>query len=308
MDTRQLKYFVAVCEFKNLSHAADFCNTAASALSHHISALEAELDTQLFVRKPRGMEPTAAGLKLLDYARDILGTLDAAISDLRNGEVEVAGNISIGMPYSVIRIIGAGLMRHVLEDYPKARMLIREGLSGVTYAGLRAGELEIALIYNPPVDSETSRIALLEEELFCIGHPSIVGTKADPIRLSDMKDLPLALLQSGSLLRSLVDRPGELAELEHAAHIQLASLAGTLAALKERLACTLAPVSIASEELASGELVARKVIDPTPLRTLYLVTPAAQRPTALRETLAGLIRDKVQSAVEHGDWHGARLL
>ena len=43
MDTRQLRYFVAVCEFRNLSHAADHCNTAASALSHHIASLEAEL-------------------------------------------------------------------------------------------------------------------------------------------------------------------------------------------------------------------------------------------------------------------------
>ena len=61
MDSRQLRYFIAVYEQRNLSRAADQASVAQSALSHHISNLEAEFATPLFERKPRGMEPTAAG-------------------------------------------------------------------------------------------------------------------------------------------------------------------------------------------------------------------------------------------------------
>jgi LysR family nitrogen assimilation transcriptional regulator len=51
---------------------------AQSALSHHISNLEAEFATFLFERKPRGMEPTAAGERLYEHARIILRAMAAA--------------------------------------------------------------------------------------------------------------------------------------------------------------------------------------------------------------------------------------
>ncbi|MBO6883145.1 MAG: LysR family transcriptional regulator [Marivita sp.] len=306
MDTRQLRYFVAVCEFRNLSHAADHCNTAASALSHHIASLEAELETKLFLRKPRGMEPTAAGLKLLTHAQFILSAFETAASEIKHGQAEISGNIAIGMPFSVIKVIGGALMRRVIEDFPRVRLLIREGLSGVTYSSLRTGEIEAALIFNPPPDSQTLRTPLLEEELFCIGDPKIVGDSSEPIRLEDMAELPVALLQSGSLSRALVDRPAELAKLEAQAQIQLASIAGTLSALKEGLACTLAPKVLVSEELRSGELVARPVTDPRPVRTLHLVSALDARPTFLRESILNLVAELVGAAVHDGTWEGAR--
>jgi LysR family nitrogen assimilation transcriptional regulator len=307
MDTRQLRYFTAVCEFRNLSHAADHCNTAASALSHHIARLEEELETKLFTRKPRGMEPTAAGLKLLEHAKFIQSAFETAASDVRLGQAEISGNIAIGMPYSVINVIGGDVMRSVMEDLPKVRLLIREGLSGLTLSTLLTGEIEAALIFNPAPDTQTLRTPLMEEELFCIGPPEIVGNPDQPIRLEDMADLPLAMLQSGSLSRALADRPAELAKLEMNARIQLASVAASLSAMRARLACILAPKVLVSEELKSGELVARKVIDPTPIRTLYLVAPQDGRPTFLRERIIDLITDLVERAVLDGRWEGARI-
>lgn len=308
MDTRQLRYFVAVCEFKNLSHAADHCNTAASALSHHVASLESELECKLFTRKPRGMEPTAAGLKLLAHAQHILSAMETATSDLKHGQAEVAGNIAIGMPFSVIKVIGGALMRTVMADYPRVRLLIREGLSGVTYDSLRAGEFDTALIFNPPSDSQTQRRPLLEEELFCIGHRDIVKASKKPIRLEDMAELPLALLHSGSLSRALVDRPAELAKLDARARIHLASIAATMSALTEGLACTLAPKVLVGEQLRSGELVARSVTDPRPVRTLQLVTAIDAAPTLLREKITDLVADLVSEAVRDGSWEGARLI
>jgi LysR family nitrogen assimilation transcriptional regulator len=307
MDTRQLRYFVAVCQFKNLSHAADHCNTAASALSHHIASLEAELETKLFQRKPRGMEPTAAGLKLLAHAQSILTAFETATSELKHGQAEISGNIAIGMPYSVIKVIGGKLMRRVIEDYPRVRLLIQEGFSGVSYETLRNSGVEAALIFNPPSDSLTQRTPILEEELYCIGSPAILGHDTTPIPFNDMTELPIALLKSGTLSRALIDRPAELAKLEASARIQLASIAGSISAMKEGLACTLAPKVLVGSELASGELVARKIIDPSPMRTMYMVTALETRPTFLQETMIALITELVITAVKEGQWEGARL-
>lgn len=308
MDTRQLRYFAAVCEFRNLSNAANHCNTAASALSHHIGRLEAELEAKLFVRKPRGMELTAAGLRLLKHTRYILNAVETVASDIKNGQAEVSGEISIGMPFSVIRIVGGALLRRMLEDFPKVNLIIHEGQSGVTYDAIRCGSIEVALIFNPPLDPLTLQKPLVEEEIFCIGDSKIVGEGADPISLEEMMRLPVALIPSGTQFRASVDRPADLARLEAQARIRLASIAATIDAMKEGLACALVPKVLVSEELQRGDLVARKVANARLKQTLYLVSPLEAQPTFLRETVSEVVSGLVKTAVTSGAWEGAKII
>src|SRR5690606_16733756 len=97
MDIRQLRYFAAVFEQGTLSSAAETVRIAPSALSLHLSNLEAELGVVLFVRKPRGMEPTAAGHRLYAHAKLILKAVAAAEADLREAGGEIAGTVAVGM-------------------------------------------------------------------------------------------------------------------------------------------------------------------------------------------------------------------
>ena len=154
MDSRQLRYFIAVYEQRNLSRAADQANVAQSALSHHISNLEAEFATPLFERKPRGMEPTAAGERLYEHARIILRAMAAAEREIKQGSSAIAGDISIGMANSGVKAIGVPLMRAVLTKYPDLKLSLTESLSGATLLHLMASEVDLALVYNPPSEKD----------------------------------------------------------------------------------------------------------------------------------------------------------
>lgn len=306
MDGRQLRYFQAVCDHRNVSHAAEHLNVAQSAISTHIANLEEELGLKLFHRKPRGMEPTAAGLRLYEHARAILRSMEQARDDLRSGARNLVGEISVGVPFSVIKVIGVDLLRRMMRDHPDVRLLLTESLSGIAYNNLIDGETDLAVTYNPPPDKVTHREPLLEEELFCIGRPEIVGHEETPIEFDRIAELPLALLQSGTLSRALLERTASFARLEKAARLQLASIAATLGALEAGLACTIAPKALLTDQLRTGALIARPVIDPTPIRTLYLLSRADARPTALSETVGTLIRELSLQAVDDGRWLAAR--
>lgn len=307
MDIRQLRYFVAICDCRNLSHAADHCHVAQSALSHHLTRMEDELGAQLFARKPRGMEPTAAGWRLYEHAQHILGSIDAAISDLRQDQSMLSGSIAVGMPYSVINVIGADLMKQVVSDYPRVKLLLQESLSGFGFRNLVSGEVNFALIYNPPNDERIERVALLEEELFCIGKPSIIGNSSDPLAFDELTAFPMVLLQSVVLSRALLDSPRLLNRLQDHASIQLASVAATLVALNAGLGCTLAPRVLVSEKIAAGELVARPVREPTPVRTLYLGYRRDEKPGFLDDAMRRLVVALVRNTVAAGHWASARL-
>ena len=69
MDSRQLKYFVAVAEERNISRAAARLNLSQPPLTRHIQSLEEELGVLLFKRTTWGVELTEAGEALLIHAR-----------------------------------------------------------------------------------------------------------------------------------------------------------------------------------------------------------------------------------------------
>lgn len=305
MDVRQLEYFRAVCEHRNISHAAVNCNVAQSALSHHIARLEAELETELFVRKPRGMEPTSAGLLLYEHARRVLDALERAKADVRRDRTEIAGDIAVSMPFTVIKLIGVPLMTEIAETYPRLRLLLEEAFSGAAFDLLRDRRVNLTVAFNRPADARIISEPLLEEEIFCVGRAEIVGEADDPISLAEMARLPIVLLKSGALMRGLTDRPSLLRKIDEAAHIRLASVAATIGALENGLGCTLAPRSLVDAQLQSGRLRARRLSERGMRRTLYLGYLQSEPPTRAREVTQDLIRRITAAAVDDKRWPAA---
>ncbi len=302
MDIRQLTYFTAVFEHTNLSHAASHLAVAQSALSHHIANLESELGTPLFTRKPRGMEPTAAGHRLFAHASDILTRIQAAEQDMRGTSQEIAGEFAVGLPFSVMKGIGVPLMQHILADYPKVRLSIVEGLSGSTHASLITGEVDLALFYNPHKDHRITMESVLQEEILCVGRAAVISDTQDPITFSDLAKLPVLLLRQGASSRALIDRPGLLARLETNARLQLNSISGITNGMLAGLGCTIAPQVFVREHLRSGELHARRVIQPQLSRMLYLGYRRDSPSNQLFEAIKGLILHLIQQEVASHAW------
>lgn len=74
----QIEYFVAVAEEGHVGRAARKLRVAQPAVSRQILKLEDELRAPLFLRTPRGMRLSEAGMVFLGHARDILGGIRAA--------------------------------------------------------------------------------------------------------------------------------------------------------------------------------------------------------------------------------------
>ncbi|WP_024512485.1 LysR family transcriptional regulator [Bradyrhizobium sp. ARR65] len=78
MDIRELRYFAAVFEERNLTAAAKRCFISQPSISTAITNLEAELGTTLFVRHKKGVAPTASAEQFHAIARRIIDETDAA--------------------------------------------------------------------------------------------------------------------------------------------------------------------------------------------------------------------------------------
>jgi len=301
MDQRQLKYFVAVYERRNLSHAAQQCFVAQSALSRHIAALELELGVTLFQRVPRGMEPTAAGTRLYEHARTILQSIASAERDLKQGAGEVTGEIAIGMPFSAIEGIGLPLLQRLRMLLPKARVILNEGLSPEMFDQLISRSLGIALFYNASADARVRLQPLLHERLYRVGRADLIGEDRAPIRFEELVALPHLMPRQGNS-RAISTEPKLLQSLHQNAVMEINSITGLRKALVAGIGCICSPTITMRDLLASGQLVARPVVEPVLTRTLFIGRLVQQPPAPLADALERLVVELIAEQVGAGHW------
>ena len=96
-ELRLFRYFVALCEEKNFSRAAERLAITPPTLTHQIQKLEKELNVRLLNRKTKmKFQLTDAGTRFLESARDVLLRADAAEKTARKAARGEIGRLEIG--------------------------------------------------------------------------------------------------------------------------------------------------------------------------------------------------------------------
>ena len=83
MDLLQLEHFLAVVEERTFTRAAQRVCRTQPAVSQSVKKLEDEVGVQLLTRASRDVSPTAAGLVLADYARQMMDLRAEALRQLQ---------------------------------------------------------------------------------------------------------------------------------------------------------------------------------------------------------------------------------
>lgn len=91
IDVQRLRVWQAVVASGSVQAAARHLGYTPSTVSQHVKLLQRETGLVLMDRVGRGIEPTAAGLRLAEEGSEViasLGRLDHVVADLRDGRTE----------------------------------------------------------------------------------------------------------------------------------------------------------------------------------------------------------------------------
>jgi DNA-binding transcriptional LysR family regulator len=150
MELRHLHYFVAVAEEGHVTRAAARLGIQQPPLSQQIRALEAELQVQLFRRKPRGVELTQAGEALFTEARAILQQVEHAVIAVRRTARGEAGRIGLGFTSSAsFHPFVPQAIREYREAHKLVRLTLEESGTGELVAALIDERLDAAFVRSP---------------------------------------------------------------------------------------------------------------------------------------------------------------
>ena len=72
MTLQQLRYIVAIDDYRHFGKAAEACGLTQSTLSLMVKKMEEELDVRIFDREAHPVAPTEVGRKIIDRAKVVL--------------------------------------------------------------------------------------------------------------------------------------------------------------------------------------------------------------------------------------------
>jgi DNA-binding transcriptional LysR family regulator len=187
VESRPLRYFVAVAEELSFARAAERLGIASPALSRAISGLERELGVRLLERSTRRVALTDAGTGLLTDARRAIQALDAAAVRARRAAGVRGGSLLVAVKADV----EGGLLEEVLTAYAAEQTAVPAEVVftgwGEQPAMLRDGEADVAIVLEPfDADGLDSESLLHEPQMVALasGHPLAERPR---LRLADLE-------------------------------------------------------------------------------------------------------------------------
>lgn len=195
LETRELRYFVAVAEHLHFGRAALELGIAQPPLSRAVSQLERRLGVRLFERNRRGVALTDAGQVLLREARATLEAVSAAA--LRTQRAQDPGRALVlaskaGASHALLQGLLEASTRQAGMSAPEVLLCEVGQQAGL----LRSGRADAALMHQP-VDDFTGLDA---EPLFAEGqvvilparHPLASRDQLSLAEVAHVPDLPMA--------------------------------------------------------------------------------------------------------------------
>lgn len=148
METRYLKSLIAVVDLGSIAEAARAEHLTAAAIGQRVQTLEKELGLTLLSRSGHAARPTQACLALMPRARRLVR--EAALIHSDAGGDGLAGVLRIGAISTALTGILPTALRALTQRAPEGRPVIVPGTSRGLFQMLQAGELDAAIIVQPP--------------------------------------------------------------------------------------------------------------------------------------------------------------
>ena len=201
MNLRDLRYLVALAEHRHFGRAAAASFVSQPTLSTQIKKLEDELGVALVERTPRKVLLTEVGREIAQRARDVLNEVDQIRAIARRTLDPESGTVRLG----IFPTLGPYLLPHVVprirDRFPRLELLLVEEKTEVLLRQLREGRLDAAVLALPIHDDQVHAEFLFEEPFLLAVPENHELARRKALKLADLADQSLLLLEDGHCLR-----------------------------------------------------------------------------------------------------------
>lgn len=191
MTIRDLEIFIEVVRAKNMSNAAKNLKISQPTVSHAISQIENEYNVKLFDRISKKLYITDVGLRLYDFALNILEQFEDTVIFLQSSST--AHNINLGVSSN----FSSQFLLEIIDDYEKKK----EDVSLRVYVDsrekiiekLNSGIINLAIIDGDAGIFDNSAESFFEDEIFIISSKNSDIKDKEVLDAEDLKNKKFVL-------------------------------------------------------------------------------------------------------------------
>ena len=288
---RQIRAFLSASKHMSFSRAAKELHISAPAVSLQIKEMEQDMGVSLFIRENRKIELTAVGEYFLIYARRISSTLKEAstmMERLRGTEIKV---LKIGVVSTAEYFLPRALVEFK-KDYPNLQIRIEARNRRQLGELLRDGEIDIAIMGQPPKEIDT------RVEPFAI-HPHVfIGSPLNPLAGKSnlppeaLNDFEIISREPGSGTRFIMERYFAEHHLTPIVSMEMSSNETVKQAVMADLGVSFVSLHTIGGEIANKQIVILDIQDTPINRTWHVVALTKRNASQAAEAFRYFILDK----------------
>jgi LysR family transcriptional regulator for metE and metH len=295
IEFRHLRTIKAIHDMGGLARAAEHLNITQSALSHQIKGIEDQAGMELFARRSKPLKLSAAGMKMLEAAEEILprvSALEAEFSGLIAGS---AGRLHIAIECHACFEWLFPVLEQFRKAWPDVDVDIRPGLAFDALPALRKEEIDLVVSSDPEALPETDFTPLFDYE------PVFVAAASHPLaqkQVIEAEDFRGETLITYPVDRARLDVFSQLltpAKVEPAAVRQVELTAVILLLVASNRGVAVLPDWVVRQVRYNSDYVTRPLTKDGITRRLYAATRAEDTSVPF---MAHLIRLAKQEAVK----------
>ena len=245
MDLLALVDFNLVARHGGVGRAARATGRPKATLSRRVAELESSLDLRLFERGARVLKLTEEGRALHERTAGLLTELDETAAEIASGGQRPRGRLRISAPLFFSQTAMGKLASQFALRYPDVRVEVTTEDRAVDMV---EEAYDLAIRVNPAPDETLVGRVFLRDRLVVVASPSLA-------RPSDGSVVPAVMRgESSASTWDLVTAKGPL-RIAVTSVISLASLMMARDAVRAGLGVGRLPISLVSQDIASGALV-----------------------------------------------------
>ncbi|MDP2606349.1 MAG: LysR family transcriptional regulator, partial [Deltaproteobacteria bacterium] len=164
MTLDRLKVFVAAARYRSVTRASEELFITQPAVTKQLKSLERDFNTHLYRRNGRGIELTEAGQVFLGKVKKILRSYDSLIqtSTVSRSAAKVK-TLTVGGSYSPSAVLLPSLLARFKKRHPRVDLNLRTDNRLNIERLILKGEVELAIINNPPANHHLAMEPFLTE-------------------------------------------------------------------------------------------------------------------------------------------------
>ena len=302
MTITQLKYCIAVAEYRNFTTAAQHVYVTQPTLSMQIQKLEQELDLKIFDRTQKPIGLTAVGEKIIQQAHLIVAESDRIQDVIQQEKGVIGGNFKLGIIPTVMSTLLPLFLQTVLKAYPKLILEIEEMPTQQIIENLEKGTLD-AGVAATPLDYDHILEKPLYYEPFMVYAPTHSKLNKEKSIIADMlKNEQVLLLQDGHCFRNSALN---ICKIKHEVPLPFEIKSGSFETLvqlaEEGLGITLLPYLHARKLSDRQQVNLKSFKTPEPAREVSMIYHQRKLKLHIIEALHDKIRAIIRGAIVYED-------